>query len=210
MDETIIYLIRHSDRLREYGIINAQEDDQIRNEKFILSIDGEKKAKKLSKRKCLKNIDCLWSSNHVRAISTAKYIAIENNIDINIDSRFGERKLGDLATLKQLAMGKVNDYSTDQLLDPYLKNKDGENNIEVMKRMFEGISHLIDNNLNKRIAIVTHGAAIKFLLMKWCTYDHENASILYKGKFICNRHIEPTDCIRLIFKNKELISIKKM
>jgi probable phosphoglycerate mutase len=210
MDETIIYLIRHSDRLKKYGIFNAQEDDQIRNEKDILSIDGEKKAKKLSKKSYLKNIDCLWSSNHVRSLATAKYIASENNIDINIDSRFGERKLGDLVTLKQMAIGKVNDYATDQLLNPNLKNKDGETNYEVMERMFDGVSYLLDINSNKKIVIVSHGAAIKFLLMKWCTYDHESASILYKGKFICNRKIEPTDCIRLTFKDKELVSIKKM
>jgi broad specificity phosphatase PhoE len=188
MDERIIYLIRHSDRFKGYGIINAQEEAQIRNEKYILSVDGEKKAKKLSKKSYLKSIDMLWSSNHVRAISTAKYIADENNIDINIDSRFGERKLGDLAALKQLAIDKTNDYSSyavDQLVNPNFKNKDGESNVEVMERMFEGISHLLESNSNKRIAIVTHGAAIKFLLMKWCIYEHESASILYKGKFIC-------------------------
>jgi broad specificity phosphatase PhoE len=155
----------------------------------------------------------IWSSNHVRAIATAKYIAGENNIDINIDTRFGERKLGDLATLKQLAIDKANDYSRyaiDQLVNPDFKNKDGESNNETMERMFDGISYLLNSNSNKRIAVVSHGAAIKFLLMKWCTYEHESDSILYKGKFICNTQIDTTDCIRLTFKDKELASIKKM
>lgn len=36
----------------------------------------------------MKNIDVIWSSNYVRAIATAKYIARENNIEINIDEKF--------------------------------------------------------------------------------------------------------------------------
>ena len=73
--------------------IVQNEDSQISNEKIILSVKGEKKAQKISKLKQLNNVDVLWSSNYVRAISTAKYIASENNIEINIDENFNERKL---------------------------------------------------------------------------------------------------------------------
>ena len=38
----------------------------------------------------MKNIDVIWSSNYVRAIATAKYIARENNIEINIDEKLKE------------------------------------------------------------------------------------------------------------------------
>ena len=88
---TYIYLIRHSEQLKIQNDI--QEDSQIANEKIILSINGEKKAEEISKLAELKNIDVLWCSNYVRAISTAKYIAAENNIDLNIDKNLGERKL---------------------------------------------------------------------------------------------------------------------
>ena len=71
----------------------SSEDEQIKNEKIILSIEGERKAKELSEREELKNIDVLYSSNYVRAIATAKYIANKNNLNINIDERLGERKL---------------------------------------------------------------------------------------------------------------------
>ena len=50
-----------------------------------LSDNGEILAEELSDRAELKNIDVLYSSNYVRAISTAKYIAKKNNIKINID-----------------------------------------------------------------------------------------------------------------------------
>lgn len=87
---TYIYLIRHSEQLR---LKNDEEESQIANEKIILSVEGEKKAEEISNLSELQNIDVLWSSNYVRALSTAKYISLENNIQINIDKNFNERKL---------------------------------------------------------------------------------------------------------------------
>ena len=91
--KTKIYLIRHSEQLKINNPSVKHENAQINNEKIILSVDDEKKAEKISKLKELSNIDVLWSSNYVRAIATAKYIAKQNNIEINIDERFNERKL---------------------------------------------------------------------------------------------------------------------
>ena len=90
---TYIYLIRHSEQLRLENKNEDYETSQIANEKIILSVQGEQKAKELSKLEQLKNIDVLYSSNYVRAISTAKYIANENNISINIDINLNEGKL---------------------------------------------------------------------------------------------------------------------
>lgn len=89
--KTYIYLIRHSEQLRRQS--NIEEDSQIANEKIVLSEIGEKRAKEISKLEELKNIDVLWCSNYVRAIATAKYIAEENNIEMQIDKNLGERKL---------------------------------------------------------------------------------------------------------------------
>ena len=90
---TYIYLIRHSEQLRLENKNEDYETSQIANEKIILSVQGEQKAKELSKLEQLKNIDVLYSSNYARAIATAKYIANENNISINIDINLNERKL---------------------------------------------------------------------------------------------------------------------
>lgn len=68
-------------------------NEQIKNEQIILSANGEKKAYELSLIDELKNIDIIYSSNYIRAISTAKYIALRNNLKINVDERLGERKL---------------------------------------------------------------------------------------------------------------------
>lgn len=98
---THIYLIRHSEQLKIENKIIKNEESQISNEKIILSVNGERKAQEISELKELSNIDVLCSSNYVRAISTAKYIAIQNNIEINIDDNFNERKLRKFRKLKR-------------------------------------------------------------------------------------------------------------
>ncbi|HOZ55466.1 MAG TPA: histidine phosphatase family protein [Clostridia bacterium] len=99
---TQVFLIRHSEQLKIKSNIIISETSQISNEKIILSIEGEKKAEEISNLDILKNIDELWASNYVRAISTAKYIADKNNININIDESFNERKLRKFRKFKRI------------------------------------------------------------------------------------------------------------
>ena len=77
---TVVYLVRHSRGNFSRFFINTKESFQIENEKYILSVEGERKAKKIAKLDELKNIDYVVSSNYVRAMSTAKYISHFNNI----------------------------------------------------------------------------------------------------------------------------------
>ena len=100
---THVYLIRHSEQLKIMNKIVKNEESQISNEKIILSVEGEKKLEELEyyiNVEELDKIDTLWSSNYVRAIATAKYIAKQNNIEINIDESFNERKLRGFGTTK--------------------------------------------------------------------------------------------------------------
>ena len=106
MERTIIYLIRHSEQLKIKGNVLSKDSDQVQNEKIVLSVDGEEKARILSENEELHKIDVLFSSNYARAISTAKYISAKNNIEINIDERLGERKLRWFKWTKKIT-GKV-------------------------------------------------------------------------------------------------------
>ena len=92
MDKNII-LIRHSEQLKIKDTKKFDISNQVNNEKIILSVNGERLAKEISKLNELQNINMIWSSNYVRALATAKYIADENNIDINVDDRLNERRL---------------------------------------------------------------------------------------------------------------------
>ena len=103
---TQVYLVRHAEQLKIKNKIVKNESNQISNEKIILSVAGEKEAEKISELEELKNIDILWSSNYVRAISTAKYIAEKNNIEINIDESFNERKLRRFKKFRRVGKNK--------------------------------------------------------------------------------------------------------
>ena len=112
MEDTIIYLIRHAETIDEDGIRNTDETMQEINEKEILSIEGERDSKKLSKTDELKSIDTIWCSSYTRAKQTAKYIANENNLQYNLDKRLCERKLGNIEDLVKF----MNDKATSPCL----------------------------------------------------------------------------------------------
>ena len=91
---TEVYLIRHSEKYRNFNNIINDDSFQLFNEKIILSINGEMLANKLANMEEMSNIDVVFASNYVRSIGTAKYIAYRNKIDVNIDKNFGERIYG--------------------------------------------------------------------------------------------------------------------
>lgn len=201
-----IYLIRHSEQLKDNGIINTDDTEQLLNEKIILSIDGEEKAKQLSEIAELNNIDILWSSSYVRAKATAKYIAYKNNIPINIDNRFNERKLGNIEELKKLGERYSLTFTEEQLLDKKLKNINGESREEVNKRMTKAINEILVDNENKKIVIVSHGAAIKFYLMNFCTLNDE-IKLEYKNNIL---DFSQPSVIKLEFNNYKIVNIKNI
>ena len=90
---TTVYLIRHS-KTQEVNIIESNNDLQLKNEKAILSIEGEELAKEKFKNDEFNNIDVLLTSYYIRAMETAKYLANKNGIDINVIEDLGERKFG--------------------------------------------------------------------------------------------------------------------
>ncbi|MBQ2937815.1 MAG: histidine phosphatase family protein [Clostridia bacterium] len=200
MERTIVYLIRHSEQLKIEGTKNIKEESQINNEKIVLSVKGEMKARELSELEEFNNIDVIWSSNYVRAVATAKYIAYRNNLPINIDTNFNERKLGNLETLRELGKDKKHTYTEEQLMDENLKNIDGENRIEVNKRMTTSLNKILKDNAGKKVVIVSHGAAIKFLLMNWCDLN-ENCKLVYNNSII---EVESPSAIKLEFRKENL------
>lgn len=201
---TTIYLIRNSSQFRENGINNTEDDSHVINEKIILSVEGEEKAKKISEIKEFNNI--VWFSSYVRAKATAKYISYKNNIEINIDSRLNERIIGNLDELKKLGNIYRHTFTEEQLLDNNLKNIDGENRLEVNKRMTNCINEILLNNENKKIAIVSHGAAMRFYLMNYCSLN-DDIKLVYNDNIL--DFLSPS-IIKLTFDKLDLIDIKNI
>ena len=204
---TTIYLIRHSIKEKNYGVFDSNDDSQIKNEKTILSVDGEKMAERLSKHKELQNIDEIWTSNYVRAIQTAKYISENNNINLNVSTVFDERHYGKWRTVEDKEKFWIN-----QFLNKNLKNIDGESQVDVQNRMDKKIKEIIYNNENKRVAIVSHNACILFYLLKYCNLEeakiNKQLTITYKDKKIIESGIMKCPSImKLTFNNDSLIDI---
>lgn len=204
---TIIYLIRHADTINEEGIRKTNETNQIINEKEILSIKGEEDSKILSENVELKNVDIIWCSSYVRAKQTAKYIANKNNLQINLDDRLNERRLGNLKEIaKFMKDKKTNDPSQEQLLFPKFKTSDGESAVDTNERMTKFLNECLKKYKEKRVAIISHGGAIKFLLLNWCSVN-KNIKLQYKDKEL---NIESPCLLKLIFENYNLSNIEQI
>ena len=110
---------------------------------------------------------------------------------------------GDLDELAELGKVKKNPYTIEQIIDGDLKCTNGESMNDTKNRFEEKINEVINNNLGKRLAIVSHGAAIKFYLMNWCELIGKD--IEYKGNII---KIESPSITKLIFD--ENMQLKEM
>lgn len=110
---------------------------------------------------------------------------------------------GDLDELAELGKVKKNPYTIEQIIDRDLKCANGESMNDTKNRFEEKINEVINNNLGKRLAIVSHGAAIKFYLMNWCELIGKD--IEYKGNII---KIESPSITKLIFD--ENMQLKEM
>lgn len=201
---TTIYVIKHAEELEEKGIKNINESSQIINEKYILSIKGEEQAKELSENSELQNIDILWSSSYSRAKGTAKYIAHKNNLDINIDSRLNERMLGNMEDLANWMQNKKCGVVQAYLLDRKYKGRGGESCEEATKRISEFLNFILDEYKEKRIALVSHGAVLSFLLTNWCNLN-EDVKLIWNNKII---EIKEPSITKLIFDDRNLIDIE--
>ena len=207
--KTIIFISRHS-LTQPLNYIKENENVFIQNIKTPLSIDGEKKAEQMSNYDELKNIDVVYSSNYSRAMSTAKYVANNNGIDINIDYRFGERIHGVEKDYKELPTN----FGEMQLLDENYKFKNGESRKEVSKRIREGLFDVIENNKGKRIYITSHSTAMIDLFITFGKLEIENEKykiiindkVFIDSDFKWNEHTP--ELFKLEFNENELNNIE--
>lgn len=203
---TIVYLIRHSVRMNNFEMINTYntiQDDLLKAEKNILSIDGEYRANILSEEMELQNIDVVYTSNCVRTLQTAKYILYKQNLKANIDERLDERRVG-IPNDKE-----VPNHFTLQYLDENYKTIGGESQKDVRNRMLEVFKEIIEKNKGKRIAIFSHGFAICFLLMNWCILKNINENRIieleYNGKIIFNKKLNSPEVFKVMLDEKNKV-----
>ena len=153
---TTIYLMRHSIALKNINNDYNNESLQLQNEMMPLSIEGEELASNISKEEELQSIDVVISSNCVRAMSTAKYISNANNVNLIVNSAFGERRFG-INSWDELPT----DFGLRQNNDENYKVGDGESQKEVRERVYRALIDVIDEYKDKRVVIVSNSLVIK-------------------------------------------------
>ena len=204
---TTIYLIRHSKPMKVNNTFN-KDNLQLQNEKSSLSIEGEQIAKEKLNKKEFDDIDIIFSSNYVRTIQTAKYLSEKNSAEINAISDLGERKFG-IDSWDELP----DNFERKQFLDENYKLNNGENQKEVRDRMYSVIMKILNEYPNKRIAIVSHGTAISYLLKKWCDVNIVDDKLRYsfKNRIFFVGHLDYCETFKLQFDNeKKLINIENI
>ena len=202
-----IYLIRHSKPLKVNNTFN-NDNLQIQNEKSSLSIGGEQIAKEKLNKKEFENIDVLFSSNYVRTIQTAKYLSAKNKLEINIISDLGERKFG-INSWDELP----ENFERKQFLNEDYKIGNGESQKDVSNRMYSTIIKILNENKNKRIAIVSHATAISYLLKKWCDIQivEDKLKYTFNNNVILDGYFDYCETFKLEFDNNfNLINIKNI
>lgn len=198
---TTIYLMRHS-QTNKFVNINNTDSLQVQNEKWPLSIEGEKLAKEKSNNKELQDFNCVISSKYVRAICTAKYFT---DNEIFVDEDFGERKFG-INDWNELPK----DFEEHQFNDFNYKIAGGESLNEVIDREYKALLKILEEYKNKKVLIVGHATSFASLFTKWCEVNikgeyHFNNKTFFDGKWnFC-------ETFKLVFdNNKNLISIENI
>lgn len=202
---TTVYFIRHSEPYGRENINNVNNSDnfQLGYDKAILSFNGEEKAYNLSKLNELQNIDYLVSSNTARTMQTAKYIARENNLILNIDENLKERDFG-IKNGEKLP----DNFGNLQKEDPNFKMPNGESQNDVANRMWISLEKILNENKGKRIALVSHGTALTFLFIKFGKYDSGKVVVNNKVLLDVNYKWSAPELFKAIFDdNNKIISI---
>ncbi len=207
---TTIYITRHSIPMNMYPSIKNDDEFQTKNEKQILSVEGEKRAEKLSELEELQDVDVVISSNYVRAIATAKYVAQKNDKDIIIHDDFGERKFGNINSYSELP----EDFYERQAKDETYKLPGGESRMEVTERIFNALNYVLNEYKNKKIFIATHGTALSCLFSKIAKVvfaDDYKMNLYFKDRLIFDGNYNAPELFKLEFdENKKLTDLKNI
>lgn len=205
--ETVVYLIRHSESTPKSNVkfISNNDSNQLQNEKAFLSVSGEKRAEELSKHPELQNIDAVYSSNYVRAMETAKYIALENNTIINVDERLNERKIGQMGDMEW------KEFSRLQMKDFNFKLSGGESLNQTKKRIVDAMKNILMFETGNRVAVVGHSTAFTCLMSAWCEIGHnydDEIILSYGDETIVDGHFSAPMVFKVVFDGMNVISLE--
>ena len=92
------------------------------------------------------------------------------------------------------------------MLDKKYKGRDGESCEEATQRVSEFLNFILEEYKGKKIALVSHGALLSFLLTNWCELNEE-VKLTWNNKII---EIKEPSITKLTFDDGNLIDIESI
>lgn len=203
---TTIYLVSNNCFMNDLLVYKDYLDLDEKRKIRPLTVNGEKVALTIAKKKILQNADVIYSSSFFSSINTAKYLAEKNNIDIIIDSRIDDRKIG-LLEDKNLNLRNIQEHDFNYKLE------NGESLNEVKNRVRDLVKELIKNYENGKVIMFTHNSCILVLLSIWATkgFNYEERLILdYNEKVLIDGLRTDYNIIEINFDDEKVENIKRI
>lgn len=203
---TTIYLISNNCFMTDNLVYKdyLELDDKRKNRP--LSVNGEKVALTIAKKKNLQNIEMIYSSSFFSSVNTSKYLSDKLNLDLIIDKRLDDKIVGDLPNRKiNLRNLQENDFD--------YKLIGGESINDVKTRMTAITKEVLKNHENSSVALFTHNIPIISLLSIWCEkgFNYEDKLILsYEEEVIIDGLKNDYNMIELTFDKENLKEIKRI
>lgn len=203
---TTLYLVSNNCVVNNLTYKSDESLEQKR-ERRPLSIEGEIKAKELSKIEELQETNIIYSSGYASAIATSKYIAEKLELNITVDNKLNERKIGILEdkTLRFFKEHQEHDFN--------YRLSGGESINSTKTRITNTINEILNSNKDSNILVVTHTTAITSFLLNYCEkgYNLDERLILnYNGEVIVDGTTTGLDIFKLEFENDNVINIEKL
>lgn len=205
MLKTVVFLVRHSEPLKDYKLLNGSFNGiLIENQRQVLSVTGERTALNMAMKSEFADLDGVWSSSYVKAISTAKYFAYVNGLKVNVDEGFDERVHG-VYSWDELSRT----FEERQFNDENYKEGFGESQYEVRERVYNSLMNIVSKLRNRKIVVITHSNAIMCLLRKWCDMEW-NGSYMYRDRVVFDGKWDYLETFKLTFDGDKLVDIKNV
>ncbi|WP_129597115.1 histidine phosphatase family protein [Anaerophilus nitritogenes] len=167
---TRLYLVRHGQtkwnlEFRAQGSKNIELTEKGKLQASLL-------AEKMNKYK----IDCIYSSNLDRAYETALTLGEKVGIPVSKIDDLREMSFGDWEglTMNEIQKTYESHYTVWRDQPHQAQIPGGETLVDVQKRALEAVHDIIKENEGKNIVIVSHGVAIKSILLGIMDIDLSN------------------------------------
>lgn len=171
-----------------------------------LTVGGEKIALTIAKNKKLTKIDAIYSSTYFSTIDTAKYLKDKFDLDLIVDKRLDDRKVGNL-TDNSLNLRNLQEHDFDYKLS------NGESLNNVKNRMKSFVKEILQNHEDSNIVLFTHNISMISLLSIWCEkgFNYEEKLILdYNDNVIIDGLRNDYNIIKLEFEQDNLRNITRI